>query len=161
MITPRLLTNLRSSVRTLLCASLLLWMSTPANAQRFMDNLGRGLVAIPENNSNYITWRRLGTEYYDVTYNLYKNGSLLASGLTTTNYSDSQSATSDTQYQVAAVVGGVEQKKCTAVKAWTQYDSNSCTTGYIDIPMAAVYDRDGNDVTSHYEPNGLLWPLSS
>ena len=149
----RLLTNLRSSMRTLLCASLLLWMSTPANAQRFMDNLGRGLVAIPENNSNYITWRRLGTEYYDVTYNLYKNGSLLASGLTTTNYSDSQSATSDTQYQVAAVVGGVEQKKCTAVKAWTQYDSNSCTTGYIDIPMAAVYDRDGNDVTSHYEPN--------
>ena len=149
----RLLTNLRSSMRTLLCASLLLWMSTPANAQRFMDNLGRGLVAIPENNSNYITWRRLGTEYYDVTYNLYKNGSLLASGLTTTNYSDSQSATSDTQYQVAAVVGGVEQEKCTAVKAWTQYDSNSCTTGYIDIPMAAVYDRDGNDVTSHYEPN--------
>ena len=140
-------------MRTLLCASLLLWMSTPANAQRFMDNLGRGLVAIPENNSNYITWRRLGTEYYDVTYNLYKNGSLLASGLTTTNYSDSQSATSNTQYQVAAVVGGVEQKKCTAVKAWTQYDSNSCTTGYIDIPMAAVYDRDGNDVTSHYEPN--------
>lgn len=149
----RLLTNLRSSVRTLLCASLLLWMSTPANAQRFMDNLGRGLVAIPENNSNYITWRRLGTEYYDVTYNLYKNGSLLASGLTTTSYSDSQSATSNTQYQVAAVVGGVEQEKCTAVKAWTQYDSNSCTTGYIDIPMAAVYDRDGNDVTSHYEPN--------
>lgn len=149
----RLLTNLRSSMRTLLCASLLLWMSTPANAQRFMDNLGRGLVAIPENNSNYITWRRLGTEYYDVTYNLYKNGSLLASGLTTTNYSDSQSATSDTQYQVAAVVGGVEQEKCTAVKAWTQYDSNSCTTGYIDIPMAAVYDRDGKDVTSHYEPN--------
>lgn len=127
--------------------------ASTVNAQRHMDNLGRGLVAIPGNNSNYITWRRLGTEYYDVTYNLYKNGSLLASGLTTTSYSDSQSATSDTQYQVAAVVGGVEQEKCNAVKAWTQYDSNSCTAGFIDLPLAKVYDRDGNDVTSHYEPN--------
>ncbi|MBR4925500.1 MAG: hypothetical protein IKZ61_07085 [Prevotella sp.] len=123
------------------------------NAQRHVDNLGRGLVAIPENNFNYITWRRLGTEYYDVTYNLYKNGSLLASGLTTTNYSDNQSATSDTQYQVAAVVGGVEQEKCKAIKTWEQYDYNSCTAGFIDIPLAAVYDREGNDVTSHYEPN--------
>lgn len=132
---------------------LVMLTASTVNAQRHMDNLGRGLVAIPGNNSNYITWRRLGTEYYDVTYNLYKNGSLLASGLTTTSYSDSQSATSDTQYQVAAVVGGVEQEKCNAVKAWTQYDSNSCTAGFIDLPLAKVYDRDGNDVTSHYEPN--------
>ncbi|MBO4785708.1 MAG: hypothetical protein J5510_01425, partial [Prevotella sp.] len=99
------------------------------NAQRHMDNLGRGLVAIPDgstsgSNSNYITWRRLGTEYYDVTYNLYKNGSLLASGLTTTSYSDNKSAPPTTQYQVAAVVRGVEQGKCTAVTPWTQYVYN-------------------------------------
>lgn len=131
------------------------------NAQRHMDNLGRGLVAIPDgstsgSNSNYITWRRLGTEYYDVTYNLYKNGSLLASGLTTTSYSDNKSAPPTTQYQVAAVVRGVEQGKCTAVTPWTQYVYNNgvrCATGYLDVPLAKVYDRDGNDVTSHYEPN--------
>ena len=132
---------------------ILLLVSLSATAQRKMDNLGRGLVAIPEDNSNYITWRRLGTEYYDVTYNLYKDGSLLASGLTTTSYKDNQSATSNTKYQVAAVVGSLEQEKCSAVKTWDQYYSNSCTAGFLDIPLAAVYDRDGNEVTSHYEPN--------
>ncbi len=28
-----------------------------------------------------------------------------------------------------------------------------CPTGYIDIPLKKVYDRNGNDVTDHYEPN--------
>ena len=63
----RLLTNLRSSMRMLLCASLLLWMSTPASAQRFTDNLDRGLVAVPTGSTdgsttNYVSWRRLAHE---------------------------------------------------------------------------------------------------
>ena len=56
-------------------------------AQRMTDRLGRGLVAVPTGSSgnsttNMVTWRRLAEEYFGVTYNLYKNGSLLASGLT-------------------------------------------------------------------------------
>ena len=42
-------------------------------AQRTMDKLGRGLVATvtQSGSGNFVSWRVLGEEYYDVTYNLY------------------------------------------------------------------------------------------
>jgi hypothetical protein len=106
--------------------ALLTFCSMTANAQRRTDWLDRGLVAIPDGNtgsstSNMVTWRRLANEYYGVTYNLYKNGSLLAGGLTTTCYSDNSNAPASTQYQVAAVVNGVEQGRSAAVRPWQQY----------------------------------------
>ena len=130
-------------------------------AQRMTDRLGRGLVAVPTGSSgnsttNMVTWRRLAEEYFGVTYNLYKNGSLLASGLTVPCYADNNSGLSSTQYQVAAVVNGVEQAKCAAVTPWKQYVYNlveRCATGYLDIQLGSIHDRNGNDVTSHYIPN--------
>ena len=110
-----------------------------ARAQRFTDQLGRGLVAVPTGTtgnsmSNLVTWRRLADEYYDVTYNLYKNGTKVASNLKTTCYNDANSAPTTTQYQVAAVVKGVEQAKCAVVTPWKQYVYNltqRCPTGYL------------------------------
>lgn len=134
------------------------------HAQRFTDLLDRGLVAIPTGStdgstSNVVTWRRLADEYYDVTYNLYKDGAKVASNLTTTCYTDASKAYPATKYQVAAVVRGVEQAKSTAVTAWHQYvyklssPSVRTPTGYLDIDLAPVYDRDGLDVTANYSPN--------
>ena len=137
-------------------------MSMAVMAQRFTDRLDRGLVAVPDGStsgstSNMVTWRRLTTEQYGVTYNLYKNGSKVASNLTTTCYSDSKSAPPTTQYRVAAVVNGVEQTMCAAVTPWKQYvyklGDTRTATAYLDIDLASVYDRDGQDVTSHYSPN--------
>ena len=130
-------------------------------AQRMTDRLGRGLVAVPTGSSgnsttNMVTWRRLAEEYFGVTYNLYKNGSLLASDLTVPCYADNNSGLSSSQYQVAAVVNGVEQTKCAAVTPWKQYVYNlveRCATGYLDIQLGSIHDRNGNDVTSHYIPN--------
>ena len=89
---------------------ILLLVSLNATAQRHMDNLGRGLVAIPTDNSNYITWRRLGTEYYDVTYNLYRDGTQIASNLTKTSYDDTNGSSSS-RYQVAAVVKAQNRRR--------------------------------------------------
>ena len=51
-------------------------------AQRVTDKTGRGLVAVPSRTSgNFVSWKVLGEEYYDVTYNLYANGSKIASDL--------------------------------------------------------------------------------
>lgn len=130
-----------------------------ANAQRKTDNLDRGLVVVQTGSSgssttNLLTWRRLANEYFDVAYNVYKDGTKVASNLTTTSYSTS--GNSSNQYQVAAVVKGVEQAKCTAVTAWPQYVYKydvRCPTGYLDVPLATVYDRNGNDVTANYSPN--------
>ena len=133
-----------------------------ADAQRKTDVLGRGLVAVPVGSAgnskwNFVSWRRLANEYYDVTYNLYKDGVLLASNLTNTSYYDGSKAYTTTSYQVAAVIKGSEQSKCTAVTPWKQYIyTNAYRTGngYIDLTMSDVYDRNGNIIdANHYSPN--------
>ncbi len=145
--------------RLIFALAILCFFCMNANAQRKTDNLDRGLVVVQTGSSgssttNLLTWRRLANEYFDVTYNVYKDGTKVASNLTTTSYS--VSGNSSNQYQVAAVVKGVEQTKCTAVKAWPQYVYKydvRCPTGYLDIVLSNVYDRNGNDVTSHYQNN--------
>ena len=139
-----------------------LFAITSANAQRKTDVLDRGLVAVPVGSAgnskwNFISWRKLANESYDVTYNLYKDGTLLASNLTNTSYYDGTNAYTTTSYQVAAVVKGTVQSKCTAVTPWNQYIyTNAYRTGngYIDLVMSDVYDRNGNLIAaSHYSPN--------
>ncbi|MBQ8711448.1 MAG: chitobiase/beta-hexosaminidase C-terminal domain-containing protein [Prevotella sp.] len=143
--------------KTLLMLAMLLGVGTAAMAQRFTDKLDRGLVAVPDANGNrtLVSWRRLANEYYDVTYNLYRNGVKVKENLTVTNYVYSNGGYAN--YQVAAVVDGVEQEKCNAVTPWKEYvyklGSNRYPTAYLDIALATVYDRDGNDVTSNYSPN--------
>lgn len=164
MIMTRLLTNLRSSMRTLLCASLLLWMSIPASAQRFTDNLDRGLVAVKlADNGNSIgtlvSWRRLSTEYFDVTYNLYYNGTLLAQNINNTNYVHGHSITGEDSYEVAAVVRGVEQEKCDAVTVWPGWqmyrNGDRYVGGYMDIPLGEIRSRGNQLVTDSYWANDI------
>ena len=159
------LTNITSTMqmkKNYFWAVLLLLFSQAVMAQRFTDKLDRGLVVIPTGSTsgsttNLITWRRLSEEYYNVTYNLYKNGSLFKSGLTTTSYADNSSGLPTSTYQVEAVVNGVVKQDSTEVKAWSQYvyklNNNRCATGYLDIALDTVYSRTGVDITDHYSPN--------
>ena len=116
------------------------------SAQRYTDKLTRGLVATKASSGVFVSWRMLGEEYYDVTYNLYYNGTKIASNLKKTNYSHSSGSTSGS-YQVAAVVRGVEQEKCPAVKPW----ASNCLT----IPTQKITGRNGADVTSFYTLNDI------
>ena len=116
------------------------------SAQRYTDKLSRGLVATKASSGVFISWRMLGEEYYDVTYNLYCNGTKIASNLKKTNYSHSAGTTSSS-YQVAAVVRGVEQEKCPAVTPW----ASNCLT----IPTQKITGRDGTDVTANYTLNDI------
>ncbi len=117
-------------------------------AQRFTDKLDRGLVAVPSGSGNLVSWRVLGEEYYDVTYNLYGNGSLLAENLNVSNYLHTV-GTSDTKYYVIPVVRGKEKSelKSKEVSRWNN--------GYFDIPVQKITGRDGTDVTSHYTLNDV------
>ena len=152
----RLLTNLRSSMRTLLCASLLLWMSIPASAQRFTDNLDRGLVAVNMGGSTFLSWRILADEYFGVTYNVYRDGvKLNTEPLTVSNYTDSGVGTN---YMVKAVVNGMEQSQSASISSlWPSSAKGNGVdmylSGRIDMNLATVYDRNGNDVTANYSPN--------
>ena len=75
--------------KTIICVILLLAMSVPAGAQRMMENLSRGLVAVKTTGGVYLSWRLLGQEWYDVTYNVYRDGVRVNSEpLVTSNYQD-------------------------------------------------------------------------
>ena len=125
----------------------------PLSAQRKMDVLSRGLVAVKKDNGVFLSWRRLGEEYYDVTYNVYRNGvKLNGTPLTVSNYTDT-GGTKNSSYTIKAVVRGVEQAASKAVTPWTGYVSSSSWSGYFNIPLAKVYDNKGNDITSTYIAN--------
>ena len=87
-------------------------------AQRYTDRLDRGLVAMKVSGGVYLSWRILAEEYYDVTYNVYRDGSLVNDEpLTTSNFRDTGGSTSSS-YTVAALVRGEEQTQCKAVMPW-------------------------------------------
>ena len=141
--------QIRSRCLMLLAASALL---LPAQAQRKMDKLDRGLVAVPANSNggtgkgNFVSWRIFGEEYYDVTYNLYCDGTCIARGLRVSNFSHAD-GTAASRYQVAAVVKGVEQEKSSEVARWAD--------GCLEVPMQPASDRDGIDVSDSYALNDV------
>ena len=49
-------------------------MTIVVQAQRVTDKLDRGLVAMKAGVGVYLSWRIFGEEYYDVTYNVYRDG---------------------------------------------------------------------------------------
>ena len=130
----------------LLAMAVLCFMTLGISAQRFTDALDRGLVAVRNGGTTFLSWRVLAEESGDVTYTVYRDGTIAATGLQVSNFSDSANGSS---YAVAAVVNGAEQPRCTAVPVWAM-DSGA---GMLDVHLAPVYDRSGKEVTSHYLPN--------
>ena len=125
-------------------------MAMNVMAQRSMDRLDRGLIAIKTDAGVFCSWRILGEEYYDVTYNIYRDGTKLnAEPLSTSNFVDAAGNTGS-KYTVSAVVKGKEGAQCDAAGVWEQNyheitpDHGSLTSTYVpnDACMADV-DGDG------------------
>ena len=84
-----------------------------------MEKLDRGLVAVPTGTTaNFVSWRLLGTDdKANTTFDLLRNGTVIASGLTKTNYQDTQgSATA--KYQVVTKVNGSAIENSAEVTPW-------------------------------------------
>ena len=60
--------------KTFLAALLAMSATMGVQAQRFMDTLDRGLIAVKSTSGVYVSWRIYGTEYYGVAYNIYRDG---------------------------------------------------------------------------------------
>ena len=89
---------------------------TPASQ---MEKLDRGLVAVSTSTTaNFVSWRLLGTDdKANTTFDLLRNGTVIASGLTKTNYQDTQgSATA--KYQVVTKVNGSAIENSAEVTPW-------------------------------------------
>ncbi len=134
-------------MKKLFAFALLAILSMATFAQRTTDKLDRGLVAIPgQSGGIFVSWRVLGEEYYDVTYNLYCNGTKIASNLEASNYTHTAGTTSS-KYSVAPVVRGVEQKQCAQVAVWS--------AGYKTVQLIKPVDRNGDDASSYYQVNDI------
>ena len=126
--------------KILATSALALLVSMGANAQRFTDKLDRGLVAVKTTKGVYCSWRIQADEYYDVKYNLYRDGPKVnAEPLDVSNFTDT-SGSESSQYTVKAVLNGVEQQ---ASKAATVFKSN-----YKEIKI-----KHDASLKATYEPN--------
>src|SRR5512136_3069890 len=95
-------------VRGAVLVAVILVTAGQTAAQRYMERMNRGLVAVSSGGGYFVSWRLLGTESTGTGFNLYKGTTKLnASVLTSmTCYQDNSGGTG--AYTVRPVVGGVE-----------------------------------------------------
>lgn len=110
---------MKPTKKTFLLLALIMMSVLTAYSQRKTDALDRGLIAMKTTNGVYCSWRILGEEYYDVKYNLYRDGTKVNSEpLSVSNYSDA-AGTASSKYTVKAVVRGTEQAASKEATVWT------------------------------------------
>ena len=121
----------------------LLAVTTCVSAQRLMENLGRGVVAINKGSGNvYISWRLLGTDPDNISFNIYRStGGATAVKLNTaaitvtTDYSDSGvDTTKSNSWFVKPVVNGTEQAQSSAFTL----AANAGKKSYISLPLQSL-----------------------
>ena len=115
-------------IKILLLFNLLL-IANAVSAQRKMEALDRGLVAVRSSDGVFVSWRILGEEWYGVTYNLYRDGEKLNSEpLEVSNYMDDSGSLSS-NYSVTAIIKGEEQTPSASVQPLTEQ--------YLEIPLVS------------------------
>ena len=135
-----------------------LGLTTQVNAARQMENLSRGLVAANVGNGVLVSWRLLGTETPTTGFNLYRDGTKIATidGKGATNYLDATGKTTS-KYTVAPVVGGIEGKAEGLSFVYDKtFKSGSLSFPYatisVDVPKNLTMP-DGS--TCSYSPNDM------
>ncbi len=141
--------------KTAILLLLLLGLSAQTNAQRNVEKLNRGLVAMRLNtNQVYIGWRMLGTEPTDVSYNLYCDGIKVEGSPFTTTTNFTHDVTTNGAYTVRAIINGIEEPDSETATVWANqyldiamqvpaggttpdnvaytYDVNDCSVGDVD-----------------------------
>ncbi|MFG2374686.1 rhamnogalacturonan lyase [Streptomyces sp. NPDC048504] len=99
-----------------------------AAAARQVEALDRGVVSVHTDSGNLVSWRWLGTDPDDVSFNIYRAGTKVNSAPITgsTNYFHA-GAPAQADYTVRAIVGGVEQSD--------SVHAIQFRTGYKDVPI--------------------------
>ena len=136
---------MRKTLFTLL--SLILLCAPQSKAQTYVERLSRGVVAVPAaEKGNFVSWRFLSTDKPGTTFNLMRDGDVIASGLANvTNFTDIN-GTKDSRYAVQTLVNGTVQETSDEIQAWAQ--------PYLSVPLIRPLDQtmpDGKTCT--YTPN--------
>ncbi|WP_019062871.1 rhamnogalacturonan lyase [Streptomyces prunicolor] len=120
------------SALTAAAALVLAGLTTGGTAQaataRQVEALDRGVVSVHTDTGNLVSWRWLGTDPDDVSFNVYRAGTKVNSAPISgsTNYFHA-GAPAQADYTVRAIVGGVEQAD--------SVHAIQFRTGYKDVPI--------------------------
>lgn len=102
---------------------------TEAAGTRQLEFLDRGVVAVKTGTGVFVSWRLLGTEGSNVSFNVYRDGTKVnASPITNSTNLQDASGTSSSKYTVRAVVGGTEQSASAAASVWGN--------NYLSVPLS-------------------------
>ncbi|HEX8142415.1 MAG TPA: rhamnogalacturonan lyase [Pyrinomonadaceae bacterium] len=133
--------------------ALLFLFATEAEAQRQMERLGRGVIAVNQGDGKvFVGWRMLGTDSEAIAFNLYRSTGggepvkLNEQPLTdVTNFVDAKAdLTKTNSYFVRPVSNRLEQE---ASKAFT-LPANASTAQYLTIPLQAPQGYMPNDASA-------------
>lgn len=140
--------RLRKTLLACLCAGLSL-ASINTFAARQAEYLDRGVVALPSDSGILISWRMLGDDPSNISFNVYRNGTKITSSPITnsTNFLDA-SGTTSAAYTVRAVVNGTELAANPANATW----ANPYLTVNLNRPAGGTTPS-GEAYT--YSPNDL------
>jgi rhamnogalacturonan endolyase len=98
-----------------------LTLAVPAQAQRYLEKLNRGVVAVRTSASQvYVGWRLFGTDPAGIAFNVYRDGVKANAAPITgaTNFVDN--AGTNATYSVRPVLNGVEQAGSATATVWAQ-----------------------------------------
>lgn len=89
-------------------------------APKQAEYLDRGVVALPSGNGIFISWRFLGNDPDNISFNVYRNGTKVNSSPITnsTNYFDG-SGSASAAYTVRPIINGQELRANTANPTWS------------------------------------------
>lgn len=115
-----------------------------------MEKLTRGLIVVPsENGGKLVSWRMLGTDPLNISFDVLKNGETIALNIKNrTNYID-PSGTDGDSYQIVVKVGGVVIETTDAVTSW----GNVYKTIRLDRPSGGTDNVSSETYT--YTPNDM------
>ena len=150
-----------AKIKMIVAVGLILFFTDSIYAQRQMERLGRGVVAVDIGEGKiYVGWRMLGTDPDNIAFNVYRGNAKVNSQPVTksTNLVD-ENGSSDATYAVRAVINGSEGRLSRPAKVWKQ--------NYLSIPLktpegctpndASVGDLDGDgeyEIVLHQSPRG-------
>ncbi len=128
-------------------------MPLSMTAQRLQQPLGRGVVAVNNNGSVTVTWRRLAQEAEDATYNIYVNGvKKTTSPLSNTNWRTSTSVVPvGAKVAVSVIQNGEESEPSTPF----QMKSRDCRSMFMDIN----FEQGGSPLKSADFNTAYVWPI--
>ena len=148
------MTRLHRGIKAAVAVALSCFFTTEAIAQRYMENLGRGVVAVNQGGGKvYVGWRLLGTDPDEIAFNVYRStGGGLPIKLNkdpikdSTNFVDSDvKLDQEVSYSIRPVLSGQEQE---ASKPFlNKIPAGSAPRPYISIPLRTLPGYSPNDAS--------------